>query len=57
MFFRLAKFDKEKLKSKLGFREQLKSTGQSKYALEEKDEVGSHAGVRKVPFYILDVVG
>ena len=37
---RLKKFDKEKLKSHLGFRDELKSTGKSKYALEEVDEVG-----------------
>ena len=37
--YRLAKLDKGGLKSKLGFRDQLKSTGQSKYALEEKEEV------------------
>ena len=36
----MAKFDKEKLKSKMGgFRDQLKSTGQSKFALDEKEEV------------------
>ena len=35
---KLAKFDKAKLKA--GFRETtLKSTGQSKFALEEKEEV------------------
>ena len=37
-FSRLAKFDKASLKSKLGFRDQLKSTG-PKFALEEKEEV------------------
>lgn len=36
---KLAKFDKKSLKAKLGFRDQLKSTGQSKYALEEEKEV------------------
>ena len=36
---RLRKFDKEKLKSHLGFRDELKSTGKSKYALEEVEEV------------------
>jgi len=35
---KLAKFEKKSLKSKLGFRDQLKSTGQSKYALEEEDK-------------------
>ncbi len=36
---RMAKFDKKKMKSSLGgFRDQLKSSGQSKYALEEKSE-------------------
>ncbi len=36
---RLAKFDKSALKKKAGFRDNLKSTGQSKFALEEKEEV------------------
>ena len=37
---RMSKFDKEKLKRKMGgFREQLKSTGQSKFALDDKEEV------------------
>lgn len=37
---KLAKFDKAALKAKIGFRENLKSTGKSKYALEEEEEVG-----------------
>ena len=37
---RMSKFDKEKLKRKMGgFREQLKSTGHSKFALDDKEEV------------------
>jgi len=35
---KLAKFQKDKGKEKLSFREELKSTGKSKYALEEKEE-------------------
>lgn len=37
--FRLAKFDSDKTKIQ-GFRENLKSTGQSKFTLEEKEETG-----------------
>jgi len=35
--FRLAKFDSDKTKIQ-GFRENLKSTGQSKFTLDEKEE-------------------
>ena len=34
---RFAKFDSEKMKSKLGFLKTLRSTGQQKYAVDEKD--------------------
>ena len=36
---RLAKFEKKGKGSKLGFRDQLKSTGKDKFALEEEDKV------------------
>lgn len=46
---RMSKFDKaEKPKSISGFRDQLKSTGQSKFALEEEDKVGG-ASVGIIP--------
>jgi len=40
MYFRLAKIAevKSKLQGSGGFRESLKSTGQSKYAIDEKEE-------------------
>ena len=37
----MAKLDKAGISSKLGFRNSLKSTGQSKYALEDKEEVST----------------
>lgn len=44
---KLAKFDKQKLKKAGGFRDQLKSTGKSKYALEEEEEkTGKPLGTR-----------
>lgn len=39
VMYRLAKIDKEKVRGALGLRDQLKSTGQSKFTLDEKEEV------------------
>jgi len=37
---RLAKFDMDKTPKVQGFRENLKSTGQSKFTIDEKEEMG-----------------
>jgi len=41
---KLAKFEQKKEDGFSNFRQSLKSTGQSKYQLDEKEEVGQHAG-------------
>jgi len=38
-WYRFAKFDSEKMKSKLSFLTTLRSTGQPKYAVEDKDNI------------------